>query len=273
MAWLRFTRLPNVLTVPGDLVAGALLAGGAGWETARAVPAVCLAYVFGMMLNDCVDVGEDARERPERPLPSGAIPLPVARVACGVAGAASFALLPGIPMALLLGAVVAYSFLKKLLPPVGPALMAVCRGLSLWIGAGAPWEPSTAVAAGMAIWTGYILLVTWTAALETRPTAGLVRPGVLVAFGVAVPLVLALGTRFSPWGWIPTAGLWFGLLANLWSVKRSGRVEPRHIGRYLGLLFALQAAVAGFCGAPVWALIVALGWPAQRWCAARIPAS
>ncbi|NJA56170.1 UbiA family prenyltransferase, partial [Streptomyces sp. NEAU-H3] len=71
----ELVRAPAALTVPGDVVAGAL----ASARTARVSPgrtallaagSVAL-YWAGMALNDWADRAEDARERPERPIPSG----------------------------------------------------------------------------------------------------------------------------------------------------------------------------------------------------------
>jgi 4-hydroxybenzoate polyprenyltransferase len=74
-AWLRLLRLPNLLTVPGDVLAGFLLApaaaGGAGSiRCLLAIPAGLLLYAAGLVLNDLFDYAEDLRDRPDRPLPS-----------------------------------------------------------------------------------------------------------------------------------------------------------------------------------------------------------
>ena len=86
--WLRLVRLPNLLTVPGDPVAGFLLAASSGVLPAGAAvslafsagAALCL-YAFGLILNDLLDLATDQRERPERPLPAGEISVLQARVA------------------------------------------------------------------------------------------------------------------------------------------------------------------------------------------------
>jgi 4-hydroxybenzoate polyprenyltransferase len=72
---LRLGRVSNLPTTWTNVAAGIALAG------ASAPPAValvlCLAiscfYVGGMYLNDAFDRDYDARERPERPIPSGAV--------------------------------------------------------------------------------------------------------------------------------------------------------------------------------------------------------
>jgi len=70
---LRLGRVSNLPTVWTNALAGALLAGAAlGAELALAVLAFSLFYTGGMFLNDAFDAPWDARERPERPIPSGA---------------------------------------------------------------------------------------------------------------------------------------------------------------------------------------------------------
>ena len=69
-------RLPNLFTAPPDVVLGAALVAAAG-NAVTAAPVAGLAvasvllYAAGTTLNDYFDAEEDARERPERPIPSG----------------------------------------------------------------------------------------------------------------------------------------------------------------------------------------------------------
>ena len=75
-AWLQLFRVPNLLTVPGDPLAGFLIAAGGRLDSraACAVVASLAFYAAGLAMNDLADFAEDTRERPKRPLPSGAIP-------------------------------------------------------------------------------------------------------------------------------------------------------------------------------------------------------
>ena len=56
LAWGRLLRLPNLLTVPGDILAGFLLAGSAdAWDWAQlllAIPAGLLLYAAGLVLYE-----------------------------------------------------------------------------------------------------------------------------------------------------------------------------------------------------------------------------
>ena len=148
-AWLQLFRLPNLFTVPGDPLAGFLIATGGRLDT-RAVCAVLASLAFyaaGLAMNDLADFAEDTRDRPKRPLPSGAIPRSSAWFATVNLTLFGLALcyLAG-PQTLLMGigtvmGVVLYNFLTKKIPVIGALNMGVCRGLSLLLGAAAGLGP------------------------------------------------------------------------------------------------------------------------------------
>jgi hypothetical protein len=73
--WLRMARVSNTPTTVSDTVAGAVLVAPFAPAGPVAVVAVAIAlfYTAGMILNDVMDLAIDRRERPERPLPSGAV--------------------------------------------------------------------------------------------------------------------------------------------------------------------------------------------------------
>ncbi|CAM5435329.1 UbiA family prenyltransferase OS=Streptomyces chartreusis OX=1969 GN=HUT05_10190 PE=4 SV=1 [Streptomyces chartreusis] len=77
-------RAPAALSVPGDVIAGAVAAGRPlGARTFGVIgSSVCL-YWAGMALNDYADAAVDGVERPDRPVPSGRVPR---RAALAVAG-------------------------------------------------------------------------------------------------------------------------------------------------------------------------------------------
>src|SRR6187402_3064887 len=72
--WLQLFRAPNLFTVPGDPLAGYVLAAYGAFEPAvwLAVGASICLYAAGLLDNDLADLREDRAERPQRPLPSGA---------------------------------------------------------------------------------------------------------------------------------------------------------------------------------------------------------
>ena len=66
----------NVFTAASNVIAGFLIASGQ-WSPAVVLATLIAAsaclYAAGMVLNDAFDAELDARERPERPIPSGRI--------------------------------------------------------------------------------------------------------------------------------------------------------------------------------------------------------
>ncbi|MDK0524953.1 SCO3242 family prenyltransferase [Streptomyces sp. ML-6] len=138
-AYAELVRAPAALTVPGDVVAGALAAGrpNALRTTALAASSVTL-YWAGMALNDWADRTQDATERPHRPIPSGRL-TPRAALATATAltgtGLGLAALAGGrrtllhrtLPLA---AAVWAYDLGLKH-TPLGPATMAAARALDV----------------------------------------------------------------------------------------------------------------------------------------------
>ena len=70
--WGRLLRLSLAPTAIADVVCGGVLsgsAGHAGLDIFRLVLASLCIYHGGMALNDWADREEDARVRPDRPLP------------------------------------------------------------------------------------------------------------------------------------------------------------------------------------------------------------
>ncbi len=146
--WLRLFRLPNLLTVPGDPLAGFLLASGLTAPTSfmpllYATGSALGFYLFGLAVNDIVDCEVDRIERPDRPLPAGQITVPQARMAAIAAALTglNLALSAGRPAlcvaALLAATILAYNVTLKAHAVLGPLSMGLCRGLSLLLGVAA----------------------------------------------------------------------------------------------------------------------------------------
>lgn len=139
----ELVRLPAVLTVPGDSLAGGAAAGWPYGRRSWAMPfASACFYLAGMALNDYADRDLDAVERPERPIPSGRVrPGEALALAAGLTGA-------GLGIAAAVGrghamrvaaplAAVAWAYdLKAKQTAAGPAAMALARGLDVLLGAG-----------------------------------------------------------------------------------------------------------------------------------------
>lgn len=140
-AWAELLRVPALFSVPGDALAGTAAAGRRPDRgTALAVGTSLCLYEAGMALNDWSDREEDARERPERPLPSGRI-TPRAALGAAVAltgtglGLAALAGRRSLATATALaGTVWAYDLGLKHTRGA-PATMATARALDLLLGA------------------------------------------------------------------------------------------------------------------------------------------
>jgi 4-hydroxybenzoate polyprenyltransferase len=82
-AYLELLRLPNVFTAAADVTMGFVVTQPSGLvlggEFAGLLIASGCLYLAGMVLNDVFDAEIDAKDRPQRPIPSGRIPLGTAR--------------------------------------------------------------------------------------------------------------------------------------------------------------------------------------------------
>ena len=217
LAWLRLVRVPNLATAVADPLAGYLIVAALreiAWPPAAcglAVAAVVAIYAAGMVLNDVCDLELDRAERPERPLPSGAISVGraaavgVALLAGGVALAVAAAVAAASPWPAVVGGLLAalvwlYDRLAKG-TPAGPLAMGSCRALAWLMGmtaAGGPTQPAEwLVPAGMGIYVAGITLYARDEAGRSRgwvlATATLVMLGGLA---VAAGLVWLPGREF-----------------------------------------------------------------------------
>lgn len=268
MPWLRLIRLPNLFSVPGDPVAGFMLvwASGAPQRVESLVlpvlASLCL-YAAGLILNDLLDRAEDARERPNRPLPSGGVSAGGAWAMFGLlSGLAMLAAFQagqecGIAAVVVLILIVFYNGGLKRAKVLGPLSMGLCRGGSVLIGATAadmqwPWSPSVLIAAlGV---TAYIAGMSVVAREETRRHA----PGfwrwtpALAALVTVTGIGLVLASRSGAGTVELVAVLLPGLGAVAWNVRvargLAGICDPakiaRSIGMYIRGLILVQASLA-----------------------------
>lgn len=248
-SWIRFFRLPAVLTVPGDLWVGGLIMNRT--VSLEEVAAVCLAYVFGMALNDVWDREQDAQTRPDRPIPSGAISVENGVKACLLLACGAVVFLPGIPILILLLTIIAYTGVKQEMKLLGAVLMGACRFQSVWLGMGAELV-LTPLAWVVLLGAGFsIFALTRLAQLENSVEHARFRSGLVVlSFGAAAISVIVLGPSSHPliWGVLL---LFDGVLVwNHYRIQQAGRVFPAAVGRYLSLWMPLQAIwLMGFGGA------------------------
>ncbi|MBA2246115.1 MAG: UbiA family prenyltransferase [Gemmatimonadetes bacterium] len=253
LPYLRLVRAPAVFSALGDPLVGLLIARGelpAG-RAAKAAAAAASLYLAGMALNDLADREEDARERPERPIPAGEV------------SARSAALL-GLSLLLtgaltarragarqiggaLAGMIAAYDFVLKRSPALGPVAMGACRSLSLLMGAEAG-EGSRGLqrSAGAALLLGtYIAGLTLLARGETEAgSAAEVTAGAGVAGAALLATALRGGRRAVPW----TAGA--VALAGPAVTAALRDPVPARVGPAVGAMIRAIPALDGALAAP-----------------------
>jgi hypothetical protein len=280
--WLQLFRAPNLFTVPGDPLAGYLFSSGfdVGWSLVFVVLASLCFYAAGLLMNDLADEAEDLRDRPSRPLPSGAVTrrsVWVVMAALCVAGLALLALDRNPTLlatgAALIAAVALYNWLTKGWPVVGALNMGLCRSLSVMLGAFATphiaWQMSETIAIGFGL---YIAAVTNLARHETRPKAPTLARLLPVA---AVILMAAGGIRYAMDApeRTPAIGIYALVVVVVgWlAVKMftSPAPLPPLIGAHIRALLLLQAAACYIAEPTEYGRYAAIAllclWPVSRW--------
>lgn len=260
--YIRLGRVSNLPTVWTNVLAGIVLAGGPlePGTLAALVVALSLFYVGGMYLNDAFDRNVDARERPERPIPSGLIgarevfAIGFGMLAAALLVLAGVAVRQGPPLNWLpvgwgvaLAAVIIYYDAVHKRDPLSPLVMGLCRVLTYVIAAVvvAGALPGRVVAAALVL-LSYLVGLTYVAKQETLTEYRNLWPLVFLfaPFAYAAPFV-AQG---------PTAAViyvgflaWVGYAISF--LVRRGRVNiPRAVISFIAgisLLDALLIAGAG----------------------------
>ncbi len=239
-------------------------------------------YGAGLLMNDLADEAEDRRDRPSRPLPSGAarrgsvIAVTVALSALGLGILAATrhpgALLAGIGV---LVAVTCYNYVTKGWPIIGALNMGACRTLSILIGALCSSTGSWKLGILPAVFLGlYIAAVTNLARHETKPSAPLsakllpIGALSILSFG-GISYALFSSTTLPAIGFFALA-MAFALWTTLRLCKKPQPPVPPMIGAFIRLLLPLQAAFC-YCGDPypweigvVAAFVLIALWPISR---------
>lgn len=277
LPYLRLVRVGTLFSPAADVVASLAVAGLPWTATAaRAIAAgVCL-YACGMVWNDVADRRIDAVHRPERPLPSGKVPLPAAVTFAVALAAAGIAVSPcRLFHAVVLALVLAYDFALKKLDWLGVFGMATLRTLNLGtaLALAEVGEPrATALRVAAACYGAYIAAVTVLGIFEDRPA---VRPRAVAAVQAAPPLAALCGlcaVQGGPW---PAPAL--AALPALWFLRANARQRAFDRARIRGamtwLLLGTMLYTALLCvAAGRWpeALAIAAVIAPARWIARRI---
>lgn len=297
LSWLRLLRLPNHATAIADVLAGFLVCSGprsvewlppAAW---LAIAASLCFYAAGMVLNDVYDVDTDRDERPDRPLPSGAIDVRAASrvghglLTLGAVAASATAFVAHVPWpalvgAMLTGAVWLYNRGAKA-TPFGPVAMGACRSLNWLLGmtaAGGPFGVHEwLVPLGMGLYVAGITLFARDEAGRSK-AAALAVATLVMAAGLAVaggyPWIAAqvrTGEHWNvggPWlagGRLPTWLLLWGVLGgsilarNISAIAdpTPGRVQGA-VGNAIRSIITLDAAIVLAACGEAWAIVVLL---------------
>lgn len=308
-AWLALIRLPNLVTVPGDVLAGCVLVGGSAGLSQPAVPAAVMAsllfYIGGLVMNDLADRATDQHERPNRPLPSGAVSVRAATWLLGVVFTAGLFLAAAGGGAMLAGgvalvvAISGYNLLARTHRAIGAVSMGLCRALNLSFGvvAAHPETWSHEYLVLFVWWWAYVAAVTWLASREMAA-----RQYELDRW---LPLLICVvGGGYVFWHapqWNSEGNtraffcLIFAVLITLQSAIRlgthpvvhlpSGRtrtidlrtIHPPAIGMMISALIPMQAAVvvghAESAGGLFIGFLLLVAWPLNRWLARAFAAS
>lgn len=284
-AWrvhLRLGRVSNLPTVWTNVLAGALLTGAPADAVTLVTVMVSLSlfYEGGMYLNDAFDREIDARERPERPIPSGLV---TSRAVFGIgfgllAAGLGVLLVPALSATpanwlpilsgIALGAVIVYYDVTHKRDPLSPLVMGLCRVLTYVTAALAAAGTLTgAVTGGALVLLAYLIGLTYVAKQETLTEYRNLWP---LAF-LAAPFVYALPSVLTR----PVAlVIWAGFLAwvayAISLLLRRGRVNiPRVVVSLLAGISLLDALLVASAGHPVAAMLGVAGFVLtlffQRW--------
>ncbi|WP_428655619.1 UbiA-like protein EboC [Runella sp.] len=141
-SYLQLTRPANIVTAIADILSGMTIAqfsfntGSSYWLLLSTVGL----YGGGVVMNDVFDAKLDAIERPERPIPSGRVPLSAAAfmgislLLLGIISAGLFSLLSAEIASAVAVLALVYNRYAKHSAVFGPLTMGLCRGGNLLLG-------------------------------------------------------------------------------------------------------------------------------------------
>ena len=195
---LRLGRVSNLPTVTSNVLAAIALSGAEPSATHVAMLCVALSlfYEGGMFLNDAFDREIDRAQRPERPIPSGAIDAAsvfawgFALLVSGVALVGALAIAHGggglaVVSALALASVIVFYDLNHKGNPLSPLVMGLCRAgvyTTAALSVSGALAPAVLVGAGALI--AYLIGLTYVAKQENLRALGNLWP--LAFLGLAL---------------------------------------------------------------------------------------
>lgn len=284
LASLRLTRIGLVLTAVSNIWLVVLLTDGLpGQPTAGAVGSLTLGallgctaivavglYVFGMTLNDLMDVRRDRTFAPGRPLPSGQV---TTRTAMAIA---VFALLAAIGASVPLGPlstvgcvitaalIVFYDAFGKHLPGVGIVTLGLVRAVHMLIA-----NPALAMIWPVWLTLTHVIAISATAHRLENKRPRLAARSIWIVVGGWVFVTFAMVMWMSRRGGLmpPTGWMWIGpaiavVVFLFIAVRTVERHDPRTAGQRLvkhGLLWLIVYDAAWLASAGLWWQAALLG--------------
>lgn len=279
--YLQLVRPANLVTAAADILAGYAVAGRPDFRNfSWLLVATVGLYSGGIIFNDFFDAKLDAVERPERPIPRGAVSIERAALLGGslltVGVAAGFR--AGPVSGLLAGAIALFALLYdacgKREPIIGTFGIGLCRGLNFLLGMSAAPASLSPNALLVLIPFFYITAITVLSKGEVRGS----HPGrgaaafLLLAFSLGIFFLPAARPPLGIGAFLP---LWFFLLIRVvppfWRAARKPDPAVVRIGVKAGILslILLDAAVAAghagfFYGLALFSLSLLAGPLARR---------
>lgn len=277
LPYLRLVRVGTLFSPGADVVASAaILAAPWSSDLFGAVGASIAIYAGGMVWNDIADRRVDAVQRPERPLPSGAVPLWAAILLGLGLFAAGIAMAPSPAFhASLAALVLLYDFVSKRVLVLGAVNMALLRALNL--GSVAMFWPAaaadlTALRIAALCYGVYVLAVTILGAFEDDRT---VRARAITNLQAAPLFASLCGLWAVQGGFWPAPAL--ACLPIAWLARQNARVRVwdqtsirRAMTRLLLGTMLYTALLALAADRPAEAVAIVTCIVPARWIARRI---
>ncbi|MHC4917626.1 MAG: UbiA family prenyltransferase, partial [Planctomycetota bacterium] len=211
-AYLQLIRAPNLFTAASNAVAGFTLMTAVDqaqfdrprWDHLVILMFISAAlYASGAVFNDCLDLQHDTRFRPERPIPSGEVPLGrayllgVLLVVAALVAAMCLKTTTVLFTGLLITAIWLYNGVLKRFVILGALGMGLCRFLNVMLGmsTGSSLNSFMLPENRVLIWAPllmglYAVIVTAASHYEDRPAGGH-GPWVLFGAAAGLPVVLS----------------------------------------------------------------------------------
>ncbi len=262
---LRLGRVSNLPTVWTNALAGSVLAVPEApiGSILLAALALSLFYEGGMWLNDAFDAEIDARERANRPIPTGEIGRSTvfiggfAILGVGVVVAFMLGVYAGLAGLSLAGAIVAYDWLHKQVS-FGPVLMGLTRFLSYALAAFAVgWFSDLALYGALGLFA-WVIGLTYAAKQEAYDRIGAAWPLAVLAIPLIWAFVQALGNVIALGLWVLLAAVAAFALHRLF--RRASGDVPKAVVTMIAGISLYDAILIGGAGASVLALIAATGF-------------